>query len=141
MHRGDQLSRQWRPLQLVDRPQGMTIDDAAREFDCAPRTVWRDLAALQQAGLPLYTKKASDGLRGLWRVTEDFKRALPLVSGWACHGSSPHRWPPQGACRPTDLITPASCIGVEIHTPQAGAQRQARPERVGIEGRRARLDS
>ena len=78
MPRGDQLSRQWRLLQLIDRPQGVTIDDAAREFGCAPRTVWRDLAALQQAGFPLYTEKASDGFRGLWRVTEDFKRALPL---------------------------------------------------------------
>jgi len=53
MPRGDQLSRQWRLLQLIDRPQGVTIDDAAREFACAPRTVWRDPAALQQAGFCL----------------------------------------------------------------------------------------
>ena len=42
------------------------------------RTIWRDLGALQQAGFPLYTERAADGNRGVWRVTEDFKRALPL---------------------------------------------------------------
>ena len=78
MPRGDQLSRQWRLLQLIDRPQGVTIDDAAREFGCAPRTIWRDLDALQQAGFPLYSERASDGFRGLWRVREEFKSALPL---------------------------------------------------------------
>jgi hypothetical protein len=28
MPRGDQLSRQWRLIQLIDRPQGITVDDA-----------------------------------------------------------------------------------------------------------------
>ena len=78
MPRGDQLSRQWRLLQMIDRPQGVTIEGAAREFACAPRTIWRDLDALQQAGFPLYSERASDGYRGLWRVREEFKRALPL---------------------------------------------------------------
>jgi predicted DNA-binding transcriptional regulator YafY len=78
MARGDQLSRQWRLLQMIDRPQGVTVDEAAHELGYAPRTIWRDLAALQQAGFPLYTERAADGYRGLWRVTEDFKRALPL---------------------------------------------------------------
>jgi hypothetical protein len=26
MPRGDQLSRQWRLIQLIDRPQGITVD-------------------------------------------------------------------------------------------------------------------
>jgi predicted DNA-binding transcriptional regulator YafY len=42
------------------------------------RTVWRDLDALQKAGFPLFTERAADGNRGVWRVTEDFKRSLPL---------------------------------------------------------------
>ena len=78
MPRGDQLSRQWRLLQLIDRPQGVTVDDAARDLECTIRTIWRDLDALQKAGFPLYTERAADGNRGVWRVTEDFKRALPL---------------------------------------------------------------
>jgi predicted DNA-binding transcriptional regulator YafY len=78
MPRGSQLSRQWRLLQLIDRPSGVTLDDAAHELDCTTRTVWRDLSALQNAGFPIYSEKAADGHRGLWRVVEGFKASLPL---------------------------------------------------------------
>src|ERR671918_700298 len=59
MPRGDQLSRQWRLLQMIDRPQGVTVDDAARDLECTIRTIWRDLDALQKAGFPLYTARAA----------------------------------------------------------------------------------
>ncbi len=78
MPRGDQLSRQWRLIQLIGRPQGITVDDAARGLRCTIRTIWRDLGVLQTAGFPIYTERAADGNRGVWRVTEEFKRALPL---------------------------------------------------------------
>jgi len=78
MPRGDQLSRQWRLLQMIDRPQGVTVDGAARDLQCTIRTIWRDLRALQDAGFPLTTDRAADGNRGVWRVMEGFKRALPL---------------------------------------------------------------
>jgi proteasome accessory factor B len=78
MPRGDQLTRQWRLLQLIDRPQGITVDDAARELAVTIRTIWRDLLVLQDAGFPLTTDRAADGNRSVWRVTENFKRALPL---------------------------------------------------------------
>ncbi|MGH7417642.1 MAG: HTH domain-containing protein [Candidatus Rokuibacteriota bacterium] len=65
-------------IQLIDRPQGITVDDAARELACTVRTIWRDLRVLEDAGFPLYTERAADGNRGVWRVTEEFKRALPL---------------------------------------------------------------
>ena len=78
MPRGDQLSRQWRLLQLIDRPQGVTVDDAARDLACTVRTIWRDLGVLQKAGFPLFTDRAADGNKSVWRVTEEFKRALPL---------------------------------------------------------------
>jgi type I site-specific restriction endonuclease len=61
MPRGDQLSRQWRLIQLIDRPQGITVDDEARDLAVTIRTVWRDLDVLQKAGFPLYTERAADG--------------------------------------------------------------------------------
>jgi predicted DNA-binding transcriptional regulator YafY len=61
MPRGDQLARQWRLIQLIDRPQGITVEDAARELACTVRTIWRDLGVLQQAGFPVYTERAADG--------------------------------------------------------------------------------
>lgn len=78
MPRGDQLSRQWHLIQLIDRPQGVTVEDAARELDCAARTIWRDLEVLQQAGFPLFDEARGDGHRTVWRVDERFKRSLPL---------------------------------------------------------------
>src|SRR5260370_33939555 len=78
MARGDQLSRQWRLLQMIDRPQGVTVDDAARDLEFSIRTIRRDLGVLQAAGFPIYAERAADGNRGVWLVTEEFKRALPL---------------------------------------------------------------
>jgi len=78
MPRGNQLDRQWRLLQLIDRPAGVTVDDAAQELGCTVRTIWRDLRVLEGAGFPIYDDKAPDGRRGLWRVTDEFKRRLPL---------------------------------------------------------------
>jgi predicted DNA-binding transcriptional regulator YafY len=78
MPRGDQLSRQWRLIQMIDRPQGVTVEDAARDLECTVRTIWRDLTALQTSGFPLYTTRAADGNKSVWRVTEAFKRSLPL---------------------------------------------------------------
>ena len=78
MARGDQLSRQWRLLHLIDRPQGVTVEDAARDLGCAVRTVWRDVNALEKAGMPLYPERAADGYKSVWRVREEFKQRLPL---------------------------------------------------------------
>jgi predicted DNA-binding transcriptional regulator YafY len=76
MPRDDQLSRQWRLLQIIEHPHCVTVDDAARDLKCTLRTIWRDLDVLQQVGFPLYTESAAGGTRGVWRVTED-KRTLP----------------------------------------------------------------
>jgi predicted DNA-binding transcriptional regulator YafY len=78
MPRGNQLSRQWRLLQLIDRPAGITVEDAAQELFCAVRTIWRDLRVLQAAGFPLYGDPGFEGRRSVWRVTEQFRRRLPL---------------------------------------------------------------
>lgn len=83
MARGNQLDRQWRLLQLIDRPAGVTVEDAARALDCHIRTIWRDLDVLARAGFPVYDDKAGEGHRTVWRVTEDFRRRLPLKLGLA----------------------------------------------------------
>ena len=78
MPRGNQLTRQWQLLQLIDRPAGVTVDDAANDLGCTVRTIWRDLTVLQEAGFPIYDEKAADGRRSVWKVREEFKRTLPL---------------------------------------------------------------
>src|SRR5262249_50856681 len=83
MARGNQLDRQWRLLQLIDRPAGVTVEDAARALDCHVRTIWRDVDVLAGAGFPIYDEKAGDSHRTVWRVTEEFRRRLPLKLGLA----------------------------------------------------------
>lgn len=51
--RGEQLSRQWRILRVIEsRAHGITVAELAAQEDCSPRTIWRDLAAIQAAGFP-----------------------------------------------------------------------------------------
>jgi predicted DNA-binding transcriptional regulator YafY len=79
MPRGNQLSRQWRLLQMIGRPSGVTVEDAARELECAIRTIWRDISVLENAGFPIWNDKDTDGRRSVWRVHADFRTRLPLT--------------------------------------------------------------
>lgn len=78
MARGGQLARQWQLLQLIDRPAGVTADDAAASLRCAVRTIWRDRRVLEDAGFPIYDERAADSPRTVWRFEPDFKNRLPL---------------------------------------------------------------
>jgi predicted DNA-binding transcriptional regulator YafY len=78
MPRRNQLTRQWHLLQLLDRPSGVAVEEAARDLDCTVRTIWRDLRVLQDAGFPIYDEPGADGRRSLWRVDDTFKQRLPL---------------------------------------------------------------
>jgi predicted DNA-binding transcriptional regulator YafY len=51
MARGDQLGRQWKIIQtLITSKNGKSASELAEGLDCHPRTVYRDLQALQVAG-------------------------------------------------------------------------------------------
>jgi len=57
MARGDQIGRQWGIIQtLISSRIGKTAAELAEELGCNPRTVYRDLEALQVAGFPIYTQ-------------------------------------------------------------------------------------
>ena len=52
--RGDQLARQWRILRAIEpRKQGANVSELAAQEGYYPRTIWRDLSAIQNAHLPL----------------------------------------------------------------------------------------
>jgi predicted DNA-binding transcriptional regulator YafY len=67
MPRGNQLVRQWQLLQLIDRPAGIAVDQAAGQLGCTPRTIWPDLKVLQHASFPLYDDRGADTRRSMWR--------------------------------------------------------------------------
>jgi predicted DNA-binding transcriptional regulator YafY len=75
--RGDQLARQWRILRTIESSnQGVTVSRLAEAEGCHPRTIWRDLAAIQHAGFPLYSEK--DGHQSRWAFVEGYRFHLPV---------------------------------------------------------------
>jgi predicted DNA-binding transcriptional regulator YafY len=77
MARGDQLGRQWKILQtLIASRMGKSAAELADEIECHPRTVYRDLEALQIAGFPVYTRKEEG--KKLWSLMDTFKTQIPI---------------------------------------------------------------
>lgn len=69
------MIRQWRLLLQIERSRyGLTVDDMARDAGVGTRTIWRDMAALQEAGFPLASEKGPDN-RTRWTLL-----SLPLKS-------------------------------------------------------------
>jgi predicted DNA-binding transcriptional regulator YafY len=77
MPRGDQLARQWKIIQtLITSRQGKSAADLASEIECHPRTLYRDLEALQVAGFPIYTEKVEG--KNLWSLLDTLKHHIPI---------------------------------------------------------------
>jgi len=75
--RGDQLGRQWKIIQtLISSRRGKSASEVAQELECNPRTLYRDLEALQVAGFPVYTER-SDG-KNLWSLLDTVKHQMPV---------------------------------------------------------------
>jgi predicted DNA-binding transcriptional regulator YafY len=62
------MIRQWRILRTIASAADVTIGKLAKEHAVGDRTIRRDLAALQEAGFPLYSHAPSAGAH-YWRLT------------------------------------------------------------------------
>ena len=77
MARGDQLGRQWKIIQtLISSKLGKSAADLAEDLDCHPRTVYRDLEALQVAGFPIYNERVEG--KHLWSLLDTLKHHIPI---------------------------------------------------------------
>jgi len=77
MARGDQIGRQWRIIQtLISSKMGKTAAELAREIECNPRTIYRDLNDLQLAGFPIYTERVEG--KNLWSLLDTVKHQIPI---------------------------------------------------------------
>ena len=75
--RGDQIGRQWRIIHtLISSRRGKSAADLASELECHPRTVYRDLEALQVGGFPIYTERVEG--ENLWSLLDTVKHTLPI---------------------------------------------------------------
>jgi predicted DNA-binding transcriptional regulator YafY len=78
MARGDQLSRQWKIIHiLVASSQGKTVAELAATLACTPRTVYRDLEALQAAGFPLTTEMRDN--YSYWHILNPNRQQPPMA--------------------------------------------------------------
>jgi predicted DNA-binding transcriptional regulator YafY len=66
--RNQEVIRQWKVLHALESSRhGASIDALAGDLEVTTRTIRRDLAALQEAGFPLYDERDDDG-RVRWRL-------------------------------------------------------------------------
>jgi predicted DNA-binding transcriptional regulator YafY len=75
--RGTQLARQWKIIKLIEsHTKGIAVAELANELEVPPRTVYRDLEAIQEAGFPIYTDR--EGKNSYWKILDTFKKDFPL---------------------------------------------------------------
>jgi proteasome accessory factor B len=74
--RNQEVIRQWKLLHALESSRhGATIDALSSDLDVTTRTIRRDLAALQEAGFPLYDERDDDG-RVRWRIDGQVLKGL-----------------------------------------------------------------
>jgi len=77
MGRNAQLIRQWAILKQIESTRWSTIPDLAERHFVSTKTIRRDLAALMEAGFPLYDERYEGKV--YWRLAEEYK-GLPLAN-------------------------------------------------------------
>ncbi len=76
MPRNQEVIRQWKVLHALETARhGVAIDALADELGVTTRTIRRDLAALQEAGFPLYDEQDAEG-RVRWRLDGQVLKGL-----------------------------------------------------------------
>jgi proteasome accessory factor B len=76
MPRNQEVIRQWKVLHALESSRhGATIPALAEELRVTTRTIRRDLAALQEAGFPLFDDRDDEG-RVLWRLDGQVLKGL-----------------------------------------------------------------
>ena len=77
MARGDQLTRQWRLVQLLAGRVGRTLIQLAGELGVTKRTVPRDIEVLSSAGFPITSEMRNGTV--FWHFMEGFHAGEPLA--------------------------------------------------------------
>jgi predicted DNA-binding transcriptional regulator YafY len=71
MGRNAQLIRQWAILKQIETTRWTTITDLSEHHAVSTKTIRRDLAALMEAGFPLYDERYEGKV--YWRLNEEYK--------------------------------------------------------------------
>lgn len=77
MPREGQIARILRIVQLIaTRRQGVTVGEIAYEEDCSPRTTYRDLKAIEDAGFPIQNEKVEQ--KTVWKFVDGYRLYMPI---------------------------------------------------------------
>jgi len=80
MPRNDQVTRQWHLLRLLESSRGLTLEEIVdrlpADYPRHPRTVRRDLEALEAGGFPVLNERVEGRVR--WRLMDGFRQAPAL---------------------------------------------------------------
>ncbi len=81
MPRNEQVTRQWLLLKRLEGARGGTLQELAaslpEDYARHPRTIRRDLEALESAHIPLITEHRNG--RTVWRLMDGYRQTLPLA--------------------------------------------------------------
>jgi predicted DNA-binding transcriptional regulator YafY len=81
MSRNDQVIRQWFLLQKLGSERGVTLQELAaalpEDYSCHPRTIRRDLEALDAAHFPLLAERVGGQTR--WRLMDGYRHVPALT--------------------------------------------------------------
>ncbi len=81
MSRNDQVTRQWYLLRRLESSRGATLQELAEtlpdDYPRHPRTVRRDLEALEAAGFPLVTERVDGQTR--WKLIDGYRHVPALT--------------------------------------------------------------
>jgi proteasome accessory factor B len=77
MPRGDQLTRQWKLVQLLAGRVGRTLAQLTAELGVTKRTVQRDIEVLTEAGFPLTSEMRNGTV--FWHFMEGFHAEAPIA--------------------------------------------------------------
>lgn len=81
MPRNDQVTRQWHLLQILESPRGVTLDEIIQRLSTDyvkhPRTIRRDIEALEAAGFPILNERMDGHVR--WRLMDGFRQVPAMV--------------------------------------------------------------
>jgi predicted DNA-binding transcriptional regulator YafY len=81
MARGEQLSRQWQILKVLESFRfGVSIDELAGKLETTRRTVERDLTALRKIGFPISCECRDFGKK-FWRLEQQFLESDKIIIG------------------------------------------------------------
>ena len=75
--RGNNLIKLLKTLDLLSKPEGTTIEELSEQLGIDRRSVYREIAIVEELGFPLYQDEIPFEKRKRWKLDESYLKKLP----------------------------------------------------------------